>query len=111
LKRLQVFKQKEAKIQKIMKRKWKKIWRSYMHKRLFWKPNNRNALCCLFYCVNDNKEIDFIGLQIMCCIFCYNNPIFNLNPKIQVRKGLIKYNTINGIIALKKHVNLNHSNL
>jgi len=43
----------------------------------------------------------------MCCIFCYNNPILNLNPKTQIR-GLIIYNTINDIIALRKHVNVDH---
>jgi len=35
----------------------------------------------------------------------------NLNPKTQARKGIIIYNLINGIIALKKHVNLKHSNV
>ncbi len=37
--------------------------------RLFWKPNNRNALCWAFYYVNDNKEIDLIAPQIMHYIF------------------------------------------
>jgi hypothetical protein len=44
-------------------------------------------------------------------IFCYNNLIFNLNPKIQARRRLIIYNTTNGIITLIKHVNLNHFNI
>jgi hypothetical protein len=35
----------------------------------------------------------------------------NLNPKTQARKGLIICNIINGIIALKKHVNSDHSNV
>jgi hypothetical protein len=81
-----------------------------MHKRLFWKPNNKNALCWAFYCVNDNKEVGFIALQVMHCILCYNSPILNLNPKIQARRRLIIHNKINGIIALRKHINLNHSN-
>jgi hypothetical protein len=35
----------------------------------------------------------------------------NLNPKIQAKKGLIIYNTTNGIlIELYKHVNLDHFN-
>jgi hypothetical protein len=53
----------------------------------------------------DNKEVDLMTLQVMCCI-CHNNSILNLNPKSQTRRGLIKYNTINGIIALRKHVNV-----
>jgi hypothetical protein len=35
-------------------------------------------------------------------IFCYNSPILFCNPKIQARKGLIIYNTTNGITTLKK---------
>ncbi len=64
-----------------------------------------------FYCVNDNKKINVIILQTVHCIFYYNNPILNVNPKIQARKRLIIYNTTNGIARLKKHVNLDHSNI
>jgi hypothetical protein len=35
LKKMQVSKHEEAKIQKIMKKKWKKFWESYMHKDYF----------------------------------------------------------------------------
>ncbi len=42
-------------------------------------------------------------------IICYNSPILFCNPKIQARKGLIIYNTMNGITRLKKHVDANHS--
>jgi hypothetical protein len=49
-------------------------------------------------------------LQVISCIFGYNNAILNLNPKLQARRKLIIYNTINCIIALRKHVNSNHSN-
>jgi hypothetical protein len=34
-------------------------------------------------------------------IFCYNSLILNLNPKIQAERGLIIYNTTNGITTLK----------
>jgi hypothetical protein len=47
----------------------------------------------------------------MCYIPCHNNPILNLNPKTQARKGLIIYDITNGIATLKKHVNTNHSNV
>jgi hypothetical protein len=50
-------------------------------------------------------------LETMHCILCHNNLILNLNPKTQARKWLIIYNTINGIVALKKHVNSDHSNV
>ncbi len=35
----------------------------------------------------------------------------NLNPKTQARKGLIIYDTTNGIVTLRKHVNIDHSNV
>jgi hypothetical protein len=68
-------------------------------------------LCWAFYNVNDNKKIDLTTPQAMCCIFCHNNPILNLNPKNQAKKRLIIYNTTISIIVLKKHVNLDHCNI
>jgi hypothetical protein len=47
----------------------------------------------------------------MCYILCHSNPILNLNLKTQARKGLIIYDTTNGIATLRKHVNTNHSNV
>jgi hypothetical protein len=79
--------------------------------RTLWRGNNRNTLCWAFYCVNDNKEVNAIAPQTMQCIFCHNNPILNVNPKTQARKGLIIYNSSNGVVALRKHVNLNHPNI
>ncbi len=46
----------------------------------------------------------------MRCILCHNNPILNVNQKTQARKGLIIYNSSYGIVALRKHVNLDHPN-
>jgi hypothetical protein len=79
--------------------------------RTFWRGNSINALCWAFYSVNDNKEVDVIAPQTMRCILCHNNPILNVNPKMQVRKRLIIYNATNGIAALRKHVNSNHPNI
>jgi hypothetical protein len=74
----------------------------------FVETNNKNALCWAFYYVKDNKKVNITTPQIMCCIICHNNPVLNLNPKTQARKGLVKYNTMNGIATLRKHVNLDH---
>jgi hypothetical protein len=52
-----------------------------------------------------NKEVDLIIPQVMRYI-CHNNLILNLNPKTQTRRGLIKCNTNNRIIPLRKHVNV-----
>jgi len=46
----------------------------------------------------------------MGCILCHNNPILKVNRKTQARKGLIIYNSSYGIVALRKHVNLDHPN-
>jgi len=35
----------------------------------------------------------------------------NINPKTQARKGLIICNSSNGIVALRKHVTLDHPNI
>jgi hypothetical protein len=55
--------------------------------KVFWKRRSKNALCWAFYCVNDNKKINVSTPQIMHCIICHNNMIFNVNPKTQARKG------------------------
>jgi len=68
-----------------------------MYKNCFGEESNKIALCWTFYCVNDNKEVNVITFQTMSCIFCHNNPILNVNPKIQARKGLIIYIGTNGI--------------
>jgi hypothetical protein len=36
-----------------------------------WQPHRRLSLCWIFYCVNDNVEIDLEDTQIMRCIICY----------------------------------------
>jgi hypothetical protein len=66
-----------------------------------WKNHNRNAISWAFYCINNNKELIVKVPQTMRCIFCYNSLVLKFNIKIQTRKGLILYNTSNGIIALK----------
>jgi hypothetical protein len=75
--------------------------------RSFWKANGTNALCWAFYCASDNKKVNITTPQTMCYIICHNNPVLNLNPKTQARKGSIIYNTMNGIVTLKKHINSN----
>ncbi len=79
--------------------------------RLFWKPNNLNALYWAFYYVNDSKEVSLTTPQVMHDILCYNNPILNLNPKTQARRRLIIYNITNGITTLIKDVNSDHFNI
>jgi cytochrome c oxidase assembly protein Cox11 len=52
--------------------------------RVFWRANNKNALCWAFYCVNDNKKIDVLILQTMRCILCHNNSILNVIQKLKL---------------------------
>ncbi len=91
--------------------KMKANFKKFHAQRSFWKGNNRNALCWAFYCVNDNNELNVSTPQTMCYILCHSNPILNLNPKTQAKKGLIIYDTTNGIATLRKHVNTNRSNV
>ncbi len=107
---MKVFKQKEIGIWEWMNRNWKNFLKWHVQ-RSFWKGNNVNALCWAFYCVNGNKVVNVIAPQTMHCYLCHSKPILNLNPKTQARKRLIIYNTINGIAALRKHVNAYHSNV
>jgi hypothetical protein len=79
--------------------------------RSFRRSMSKNVLCWAFHCDNDNKEVNVIALQTMHSIICHNHPVLNLNPKIQDRKGLIIYNTINNIVTLRKHVNSDHCNV
>jgi hypothetical protein len=54
--------------------------------RKIWKPHGKTSLYWSFYCVNDNAEVGLVNTQIMCSIFCYQNPIIGINPRTQMRK-------------------------
>jgi hypothetical protein len=45
----------------------------------------------------------------MRCILYFQKLVIGINPRTQVRKGLIFYYKTNGIISLKKHVDVDHS--
>ncbi len=80
-----------------------------MFKEQFGKHMIKFFMLVFFFFVNDNKNVDVKCLQTLRCIFCYNSPILFCNPKIQTRKGLIIYNTTNGIINnIEKNVNAEH---
>jgi len=105
LKKWEVFKSKEIRIQK-----YENNFKNLHTQSVFWRRNNKYALCWAFYFVNDNKEVNGIAPQTMRYIICHNNLILNVNPKTQTRTRLIIYNTTNSIIPLRKHVNSNLSN-
>jgi hypothetical protein len=99
LKFSQIYKQKKILMQMWGKKKWRKIW-EIASSRKKWRHDSRNALCWLFYYVNDNKLVDVKCSQLMRCIICYVSPISITNAKTQIRKALILYSSANGIIAL-----------
>jgi hypothetical protein len=72
-----------------------------------WRGHNRNALCWSFYIVNDNNIIDGSKLQIMRCMICCVNFVL-YNPRTKERRRIITYSKRNGIIAIKKHVDVDH---
>ncbi len=45
-----------------------------------WKGHKRNEICWAFYYVIDDKEVDRVYLQVMRCVYCYNNQVYALNP-------------------------------
>ncbi len=81
-----------------------------MHKDYF-ENHNKNALCWVFFYVNDNKEVDLIAPQIMHYILLQQSN-FEFKSKNSSKRGLIiYYNTTNRVPALRKHVNVDHSNI
>jgi len=73
-----------------------------------WKMHDRNALCWSFYIVNDNNIVDGSKFQNMRCMICHVNFV-PFNPRTKKRRGFITYSKKIGIIALKKHVDVNHA--
>ncbi len=83
--------------EEIMKGNLKKLYAQ----RKIWKPHGRTFICWSFYCVNDNAEVDLVNTQTMRYILCYRNLIIGINPRTQVRKGLISYYKTNGITSIE----------
>jgi ribosomal protein L16 Arg81 hydroxylase len=54
------------------------------------------------------QKFDLINTQIMHFILCYQKTVIGINPRTQVRKGLISYYKTNGITFLKNHVDAYH---
>jgi hypothetical protein len=74
----------------------------------FWKPHGRTLLCWAFYCENDNTNVDLENPLIMHCILCHKNLVDATNPRTQRKRRLISHFKKNGIISLKKHVDVDH---
>jgi hypothetical protein len=49
--------------------------------RKFWKLHGRMLLCWVFYCVNDNTNVDLENSQIMCFVLCHKHLINAISPK------------------------------
>ncbi len=58
--------------------------------------------------MNDGKEVEVASHQVIRCILCYDNAINIFNPRIKEKKRLIMYHKTYGIIAFKKHVDVDH---
>jgi len=55
-----------------------------------------------------SKSVDVKCFQLMSFLFCYASLVLISNVKTRARKVLILDNNANEIIALKKHVYVNH---
>jgi hypothetical protein len=60
--------------------------------------------------VNDDLHVDLENLQMLQCIICISEKMASnvLSQSFVLRKGLIKYNKINGIIPMKTNVDSIH---
>ncbi len=66
--------------------------------RLFWKPKKRNAICWVFYVVNDCQSMDGKFPQAMKCNLCYKTPML-YNPRTKLKKGDINFEKPCGCIT------------
>jgi len=89
--------------------KLKESFKHYIFKGKDGKVRRGMQFITFFYCVNDDKEVDLGNLQVMRCLFCYNNPMHALNLNTKERKILITYYKTYGISTLKKHVDNDHA--
>ncbi len=63
--------------------------------------------------MNDDLNVDFENLQMLRCIVCILEKVASnfLSQSFVLRKGLIKYNKINGISPMTTHVDFIHPGL
>ncbi len=82
-----------------------------MFKEKIWRGHNKNAICWVFFSVNDDKEADLGNLQSMTCLPCYNNHVHALNPNKKRKKRLTTYYKTDGTIVLRKYVDNDHATI
>ncbi len=51
--------------------------------------HNMNAICWVFYCMNDGKDVDGGSPQIMSCMYFYNNHVHAPIPSTKKREKKI----------------------
>ncbi len=78
-----------------------------------WKPHSHLSLSWAFFKVNNNQPIDLDANQIMGCIIYHNQVCSRESLALCMRcyKGFNTYYKVNGIIAMKKHVEDEHVTL
>jgi hypothetical protein len=64
-----------------------------MHKKCKRKKENESTkiTCIMLDLLLDGKDVERGSLQMMKCIFCYNNVMNAFNPSSKEHKGLITY--------------------
>jgi hypothetical protein len=78
-----------------------------------WKPHSCNFLTWVFIKINNSQPIDLNVNQIMKSIICHDHmcDLEILPLHMRCHKGLIAHQKTNAIIAIKKHVEVEHKTL
>jgi hypothetical protein len=78
--------------------------------RLKWRLHGKNSPTWGFSYVNDELVVDVKVPQVMHYMLCYDRLVNHviLEQITKLRKGLVSYFKSNGIITLKKHVDVDN---
>ncbi len=72
-----------------------------------WRGHNKNAICWVFYCVNDGKD-DGGNPQVIKCLLGYISFLHAHSPNTKERKALTTNYKTYEFTTLKKHVDIDH---
>ncbi len=60
---------------------FKQTFKNYMFKEKYVNVIIKMQFVGVFFCVNNDKEVDAKNLEVMRCLFCYTSLVHASNPK------------------------------